>query len=323
MAEALAAVTVAAANYLPQAAAIAASLRHFHPETPLYVVLAGSRRRAAGLERLGARVVMLDELRVEGLRGMMLRYGPKELCAALKPCALRAVFDAGHRTAVFLDPDTLVLASLEPCFRQASEHALMLTPHMGPEAAERPDEGLERALLMAGMFNGGFVGASDCGEARRFLEWWAKRLRWRCFEDVEAGMHYDQRWLDLAPGFVADLHVCRDPGCNAAYWRLGWAAVERRGGDFLLGGRLLRLFHFSGYDPAAPDFVTKFRPGWRVEETGAGAALFRLYQARLLEAGWRGGAECEPDIPETYRVLHLVRRARLVLRRAAARWRSR
>lgn len=323
MAEALAAVTVAAANYLPQAGAMAASLRRFHPEMPLYVVLAGTRRRAAGLERLGARVVTLDELRVEGLRGMMLRYGPKELCAALKPSAIEMVLDAGHRTAVFLDPDMLVLASLESCLRHAAAHALMLTPHIGSEAAERPEESLERALLMAGMFNGGFIGASDCGETRRFLDWWAKRLRRHCFEDVEAGMHYDQRWLDLVPGFVADLHVCHHAGCNAAYWRLGWMALEQRGEAFLLGGQPLRLFHFSGYDPAAPEFVTKFRPGWRVEETRAGAALFRLYQDRLREAGWRRGAECEPDIPETGRVLHFVRRARRVLRRAAARWRNR
>lgn len=316
MAEAPAVVTVAAMNYMPQAAAMAASLRRFHAETPLYVVLAGTRRRAPALERLGARVVSPDELRVEGLRGMMLRYGCKELCAALKPIAIEMALDAGHRTVVFADPDMLVLDTLEPCFREASAHALTLTPHIGPEEAERPEEELERALLMAGMFNGGFIGASDCVEARRFLRWWGERLRRHCYEYVEAGIHYDQRWLDLAPGFVADLHVCRHAGCNAAYWRLGRMRLEQRGEAFLLGGEPVRLFHFSGYQPEAPEFVTKFRPGWRVEETGAGEALFRLYQERLQEAGWRRGAQEEPDLPESYRVLQFVRRAR----RAAARW---
>lgn len=323
MAEALAVVTIAAANYVPQTVAMAASLRRFHPETPLYVVLAGARRSVPELERLGARIVPLAELRVEGLRGMMLRYGCKELCAALKPSAIEKVLEAGHHTAVFVDPDMLVLDSLTVCFGHASAHSLLLTPHIGPEAAGRPDEELERALLMAGMFNGGFIGATDCGETRRFLEWWAGRLRTHCYEDVEAGMHFDQRWLDLAPGFVTGLHVCHHAGCNAAYWRLGRMRMEQRGAAFFLGGDPVRLFHFSGYDPAAPEFVTKFRPGWRVEETGAGAALFRLYQERLREAGWRCGAQEEPGLPETGRALQFVRRARRVARRAAARWRSR
>lgn len=321
MAEALAVVTVAASNYLPQTAAMAASLRLFHPDVPLYAVLADGGRGAPALERLGVRVWPLAGLRAEGLRGMMLRYGCKELCAALKPAAVRAVFDEGHRTAVFVDPDMLVLGSLAPCFGEAAAHALTLTPHIVPEAAGRPDEALERALLMAGMFNGGFLGASDCGETRRFLDWWAERLRTHCYEDVRAGIHYDQRWLDLAPGFVGDLWICRDPGCNAAYWRLAWLKVEKRGGAFFVNGEPLRLFHFSGYDPAAPEFVTKFRPAWRVEETGEAAALFRLYQRRLEEAGWRAGAERAPDLPETHKAVLFARQARARWRAAAARLR--
>jgi len=311
VAEPLAVVTIAGANYLPQAAAMAASLRRFHRDVPLYAVLAGTQTCAPSLERLGARVLALGGLRVEGLRGMMLRYGCKELCAALKPAALLALLDAGHRTAVFIDPDTLVLASLEPCFRAAAAHSLLLTPHVVPKAALDPDEELERALLMAGLFNGGFLGVSDCAEMRAFLRWWAERLRTHCYEDVAAGIHFDQRWLDLAPGFVADLHVCRHAGCNAAYWRLRWIRLEEREGAFYADGEPLRLFHFSGYDPAAPDWVTRFRPGWRVEELGeAAAALFRQYRERLREAGWRPGAEPEAGLPETHRAVRFLRRAR-------------
>jgi hypothetical protein len=312
VAELAAVVTITGANYLPQTAAMAASLRRFHADVPLYVVLAGAQRSAPALERLGARVLALGDLRAGGLRGMMLRYECKELCAALKPAAIGAVFDAGHRTALFLDPDTLVLASLEPCFRAAAAHALLLTPHIVPEAAVDPDEKQERALLLAGLFNGGFLGVSDCAETRAFLHWWAERLRTHCYEDVAAGIHFDQRWLDLAPGFVGDLHICRHAGCNAAYWRLRWVTVEERGGSFFANGEPLRLFHFSGYDPEAPDWVTRFRPGWRVEELGeAAAALFRQYRERLREAGWRPGAEPEAGLPETHRAVRFLRRARM------------
>jgi len=316
MPEPLAVTTVIAANYVAQGRVMARSLRRFHPDVPLYIVIAGRHRSNDALEQLGAKVVALSDMRLPGLRGMLLRYDCKQLCAALKPSLLGWLLDLGHRSAVFIDPDTLVLDTLEPCFRVVAQHALTLTLHVGPEFAERPDENLEYALLMAGMFNGGFIGAGDCEETRRFLDWWRGRLRTHCVEEVREGMHYDQRWLDLAPAFVADLHILRDPGCNAAYWRLPWLELEERAGAFFVQGRPLRLFHFSGYDPGRPEFVTRFRPGWRVDELGPAAALFRLYQRLLLEEGWMDFREQSCGLPQTYKIVNIARRAWRVLRNA-------
>ncbi len=321
MAEDLAVVTAAAPNYMAQTRVMAASLRRFHPDVPLYVLLAAPRQPAQALHRLGPRVLGLEDLRVEGLASLLLRYDCKELCASLKPWLLRMALDCGHRTAVFLDPDMLVLETLAPVFEQASRHALALTPHLLPGSAMAPDEHLERALLMAGMFNGGLVAASDCAEARRFLDWWAQRLRTHCIEEVREGFHFDQRWLDLAPGFVSDLILLRDPGVNAAYWRLPWLRLERRGEAFFAQGAPLRLFHFSGYDPRRPDQATRFRPGWSIEDAGEAADLFRLYQRLLIEEGWSEDATAEYRLPETFQILRFARRARGVLRRTAQRMR--
>ncbi len=315
MAEARAAATIATASYAPQAAVMAASLRRLHPRLPLYFLLAGPPRPMPQLERLGVRIVPLAELRLPGAAGMLLRYSPKELCAALKPALLRELFRRGHRTAVFVDPDMLVLASVDPLLDAAAGHSLTLTPHLLPDAAGAPDPGLERALVLAGMFNGGAIGATCNDETLLFLDWWEQRLRTHCIEDVRQAFHFDQRWLDLAPAFVADLCILRDPGVNAAYWRLKWLRVEQRGEAFFINGEPLRLFHFSGYDPRSPWEATRFRPRWLIEETGA-ASLFRLYHRLLLEAGWSEASAAEAGGPETYRVFHFLQRLRAAARRA-------
>jgi hypothetical protein len=315
LAETLAAATIATASYAPQAAVMAESLQRFHPGLPLYFLLAGPPRPLPHLERLGVRIVPLTELRLPGAARMLLRSSPKELCAALKPAWLKELLRRGHHTAVFLDPDMLVLASLEPLFEAAAGHSLTLTPHLLPEAAAAPDPALERALLMAGMFNAGVIGATCTEETLRFLDWWERRLRTHCLEDVQRAFHYDQRWLDLAPAFVADLFLLRDPGINAAYWRLPWLGLQLREGAFYAGEQPLRLFHFSGYDPRRPEEVTRFRPGWRVEESGA-AELFRLYHRLLLEAGWNEAYPAESGGPELWRVRHFLRRLRAAARLA-------
>ena len=73
----------------------------------------------------------------------------------------------------------------------------------------------------------------------------------------ERGYFVDQRWMDLAPGLIPSLFVLRDPGYNVAYWNLSSRDVRRTGDGYTVNGRPLRFFHFSGYDPAQPQLLSK------------------------------------------------------------------
>lgn len=318
MAEPLAVVCTAAENYAAQLRVLAASFLRFHPGIPFYALLIGSSRCAGATAGLPVRPLRLADLGDGGMAGMKLRYAPKQFAAAIKPHLLLHLLNRGHRTAVFLDPDMLVLAPLTPFLDLAAAHALTLTPHVVPEAALRPDAALERSLLGAGMFNGGVMAVSAGEPARSFLLWWAGRLRVHCREETWRGIHYDQRWLDLAPGFVEDLCVCRDPGCNADYWRLPWLEWELRGDAISVNGGPLRLFHFSGYDPSRPHLVTRFRPQLRVDELGPAGDLFERYQQLLLDAGWRQWSRRPWPWPMAHSLYHfarlLPRRLRIALR---------
>ncbi len=282
----LAACTCVAANYLSFARVLADSFRKFHPDIPFYVMVGDRGEPGALLQRETVRTLCIEDIEVPDLGRMLLRYDRKQVMVAMKPAVMRHLLERGHETVLFLDPDMLVTGALDPVLAAVREHALTLSPHAGPKLADGSDPQRERALLYAGIYNGGLIGATRREETLRFLRWWEGRLRTHCVEAVRLGLHFDQRWLDLAPGFVGDLHLLRDDGCNAAYWSLAGLEVRRTPEGWTVDGAPLRLFHFSGYSPARPELVTRHVPGLMVDQMGEAAELFRRYAALLREAGW-------------------------------------
>jgi hypothetical protein len=112
------------------------------------------------------------------------------------------------------------------------------------------------------------VDATEGGRA--FLADWGARLDTHCLWDPGRGMHWDQRWLDLAAARHPAVAVLRDPGINVGYWAL----PERDGAH-------LRLFHFSGYQPSRPNRATKYSPRVGADEL----APLPEYARLLREAG--------------------------------------
>lgn len=286
MTQSICACTAVAGNYIAFARVLADSLHRFHPSIPLHILVADSPANGAAPTGEHDRFVVLEELRMPRMKRMLIRYDCKQVLTAAKPALLRHTLDCGYETAIYLDADMLVTASLDPVLSAVAGHAMTLTPHLGADfaAAERPD--LEQSLLFAGMYNAGFVAVTDCDPARRFLDWWGLRLHAYCVDDVRAGLHYDQRWLDMAPALVGDLFLLRDPGVNLAYWNLPDVNISGGPDGLLVNGAPLRLFHFSGFDPSRPDRVARYAPGLRMEESRPVADLFRHYAGLLHAAGW-------------------------------------
>jgi hypothetical protein len=274
--------SVVARNFIAYARVLADSLRRFHPGVPLKLVVADEDDLIPASKEPFEHVPLAD-LRIPVLASMQAGYNRQEMVIALKPALIRYLLEEGHQSVVFLDADILVLASLQPVFDVVARHALTVTPHVGPPRFNSGRFVRENELLLAGMYNGGFVGAAARPETWRFLEWWEGRLRTHCTYTVHRGIYYDQRWLDLAPGFVEDLHILRDPGSNVAYWNLPDRTVEFAGEEMLVDGVPCRFFHFSGFDTTWPERVTRYKPHLRVADLGPTAALFRRY-AELLEA---------------------------------------
>lgn len=314
-------VTVVAQNYLPGARVLARSLL-VHEGLRLVVVVADLPAGGAFVDD-DFDVVGPDQLPIpEGeLARMAMLYTVTEFSTALKPFALRWLLERGSDAAVYLDPDMVLYAPLDGLREHLAAAEVVLTPHV---LSPMPRDGMETSeytLRRCGIFNLGFLGVSSRGSA--FLEWFGERLLRDAISDSIEMLYADQKWADWAPALF-DVAVWRDPGVNVAYWNLHERQPVEDEGSITCGGRPLRLFHFSGFDPAQPD-VFSSRPGarYRVEEVPpAVQALSRAYAAEMSAAGSARGRSLTYGFaatPNGYRLEVPTRRhARVELLRAEA-----
>lgn len=276
--------TIVANNFLPFARVLARSFAEHHPTVPFFVVLADRPVESLSSSDDGFETVLLEDLGIPGLRQLCFGYTRQQVVIAAKPYLLRYLLDRGFATAIFLDADILVLDSLQPLLDHTAAGAIALTPHLVAPLAAADRRRRELNILLCGTYNGGFVGVTSRDPSRRFLDWWADRLRSHCRLDVAGGMHFDQRWLDLVPGMFENVAIVREPGCNVAYWNL----PER---EHLLkpdgtGGAGCRFFHFSGFQPEHPQSVTRYSERLAMADVAAASPLFARYASLLAAAGY-------------------------------------
>ena len=265
--------TVFAGNYVAIARVLAESFRRHHPDVPFFGLLADRTDGRATEEPF--RLIELGDVGIRDLESLAFRYSRFELSVVVKPYLLEHLLDAGYESALFLDPDTLVLGDLGELLDSSREAPITLLPHLlrplaGHDRAER-----ELNILQSGALNAGVVGVRNCDTARSFLAWWQDRVGPNCRHALADGLHFDQRWLDLAPVFFPDAQIYRDPRVNVAHWNLPERLSERR--DW-------RLFHFSGYEPDEPERLTRYSR--RVALGEELASLAGGYQRALEAAGW-------------------------------------
>jgi len=281
--------TIAFENYLPFVHVLTDSLIAHDPGLPFFALLITEEGEPPG-SRVPANlnILRMEDLSIPEADARPRFYDRKQLSASLKPALLKHLLKQGYASVIFLDPDMLVTASLSQVIATVAGHSLTLTPHILRPVEADSISGLEKDLLRTGMFNAGFIGVSATPETLQFLDWWDKRLAEYCLNQPKSGMHYDQRWLDHAVGFVNDLHVLRDPGVNAAYWNLIDREVVFDGQQYLIDGSLLKCIHFSGFDPGILPQATCYSREIDITQLGALPALFYQYGESLTAQGWAG-----------------------------------
>lgn len=251
--------TIVARNYLSQALVLAETLALHHPGTPMTVLLVDALPEdVEALERSGISFLLteqLDGVDRPGLEAMRTFYDVTELSTALKPALLAHLRARDGGVVAYLDPDIAVFGPLEGLEALATDHGIVLTPHV-TEPMPRDGRTIdERTILRAGIFNLGFIGVGPGTEA--FLAWWWARLRTDAVNDPSEGLFTDQRWIDFVPALFEHA-VVKDLGWNVAYWNLHERPLSRdAGGRLLAGGVPIVFFHFSGYDPGVPHLLSK------------------------------------------------------------------
>jgi hypothetical protein len=151
----------------------------------------------------------------------------------------------------------------------------------------------DHAILRSGSYNLGFCAARAEPKVVDLMAWWAERCAFDCRVDLKDGLFTDQRWMDLAPGFVDSLDVVREPVLNLAYWNLEGRTLARGADGWTVDGGPLQFFHYSGFDPARPDVLSKHQDRVRVQPGSPLAGLLQDYAKAML----RNGHETSRAVP--------------------------
>lgn len=277
--------TIAAKGYLAYARALARSFRQVHPDVPFVVLLAD---RVDGYFDPAAEdfeLLTLDDLEIPHVERFRFHYAQQPLTYACTPYLIAALRRRGYARIVFFKQETLVLAPVDPFFDRLDEHAIVLTPHLVEPLTGADRAARELNILQSGVYNVGMLGAGDHAVVDAFLEWWQDRVYTGCRHAVPEGMHFEQRWLDLAPSFFDGVHLLRDAAYNVAHWNLPDRRVTLANGEVLVNGVPCRVFRFSGYDPERPREITRYNGRLSWEAAGPARQVFERFHDALGAAG--------------------------------------
>lgn len=271
-------------NYRHFARVLMASVERHHPDWDRFVLLVGDPSTVDAVEETFTSV-RLEALPLPNPRQFCFRYSILELNTAVKPWMIEHLFERGYDRVLYIDPDIVIYSPLAEIEEAPPETFLTLTPHLTGfiEGDEHP---CERTILQAGTYNLGFLVVTRRPLLHRFLKWWQEKLEFQCVVDPVRGLFVDQKWIDLTPGLFPDVRILRHDGYNVGYWNLGQRTVIADGDNVTVNGQPLRFFHFSGFDPASPDLVSRYNYKQRLAVAGRARRLFEDYCVALRAAGY-------------------------------------
>jgi hypothetical protein len=246
----------AALNYLPKVRILFESLRKYHPEWKLHLVLADILDVDIDYsqEPLDS-IVPINQLEIPEWRGWAFCHTITELATAIKPFMLKKLLKEGEQgdQIFYMDPDTVAFSRLDDLSQALKEAAIILTPHQ-----TLPDDNLAAVIdneicsLKHGIFNLGFLGVAVNPIGLAFAEWWSQRLYYFCRDDIPNGLFTDQRWIDLVPAFFPSVAIIRNGRHNLATWNITTRRLEKSSdGIYLVDGEPLGFYHFTGFDSGA------------------------------------------------------------------------
>ena len=283
--------TIIARNYLAQARVLTRSFKEVHPEGNCTVLVIDDPSGYIDPAKEQFELLTLYDIGLPDVERMAAFYDIMELSTAVKPWLLQTLLARpGVDSVSYLDPDIQVFAPLTKIEEEAKRHGMVLTPHFTTPLPRDELKPSEEDILLAGVYNLGFIGLGEGEIADQLLHWWSERLESDCINEPAEGYFVDQRWIDLAPSFWPDLYLLRETTYNIAYWNLPTRTLETDGPGYRVDGEPLRFFHYSGYDPRRPRELSKHQNRVRMTSHPALMRICDEYGALLKEAGYEEAA---------------------------------
>ncbi len=281
--ENIACVTIVSKNYISSARALCDSFLSYHPGSRFFVVLADRNDGYIDVEKEKFELLHMTDVGVPNPSIFPYQYDVTELNTAVKPFALYhilEVYDEIEKIA-YIDPDILIFHEMDRVWNALDHSSIVLTPHMRRPYNDKAHPS-ELSIIQSGTYNLGFIGLRKSKSAARLLRWWSEKLYLNCVIDIKRGLFTDQKWIDLVPAYFPDVYILRDPEYNVAYWNLHERRVSIGKDGFIVDGRPLVFFHYSGFDPRKPDVLSKHQNRHRINDSRALKDVFDIYFNRLM-----------------------------------------
>jgi hypothetical protein len=281
--------TICSINYLAQARTLGDSLASTNPEILFVIGLVDNQEGVSFEQSYQPKypMVEIDKIGIQGFAEMADRYNITELNTAVKPFYFTYFFKQYPKAqnVIYFDPDIIVYQPLTGLLNSLKNHEAVLTPHINTPIEDRQTPN-ELHHLNTGIYNLGFVAFRRSEVNTEFIHWWEEKLRFECLIDLCNGLFVDQNWMNFLPVFVANTHIERNPGYNAAYWNLHERTFSERENVFYVNGNNpLIFFHYSGYDPEKPAVLSKYQDRFQLSDRKDAIPLFEIYRKSLIDNG--------------------------------------
>lgn len=278
--------SISARNYIPYAKTLFDTVRAHHPNARLYLALADSD---AGLdtEAFDFELLNLASLLEPRVWAMAERYNVTEFNTSIKPFVFERLIEK-HPEAVicYFDPDIMLVSPIVEVIETLRNGAqAVMTPHILDPIDDPWFR--DQQMLKFGVYNLGFLGVRGTPAVADAMHWWGDRLEHQCVDDLPNGLFVDQKWADLLPSFLDNVHVLRHPGYNVAYWNLLQRQVTCEKGQWLVNEKPLRFMHFSGADITQPATFSRHAQHFHHNNIGDAKYLLELYRERVLANGFK------------------------------------
>jgi hypothetical protein len=279
--------TIISKNYLASARVLARSIRRYHPDASIYVLLVDRLDGYFDPKQEPFELFLIDELPIPELTRFCFQYNILELNTAAKPYFLKFLFDRFQMCKlVYLDPDIQVYQPMVQLDRVLNEVSIVLTPHL-LTPYQKNGTPSELNILFAGAYNLGFIGLSNKEACHRLLKWWQEKLYRECLHQADKGYMVDQKWIDLVPCYFEDISIFREDNYNVAYWNLHERELSYRDEILLVNGRPCVFFHFSGYNPYRSSQISKYQTRFEMKDLKEGSLVYNRYAQELFREDYK------------------------------------
>lgn len=278
--------TIFSKNYLAHVRALADSFYKIHPKGKMFALLVDDIDGHFDPKKEKFNLVNINEIGIENLQSFCFKYTVVEQNTGAKAHFLLYLLKKyDFKKIIYLDPDILIINSLENLWKLLEKKSILLTPHI-LEHVDDDKKPSESDLKKAGIFNLGFIALANTASTEKFLNWWKEKLYNYCLMAPEKGFHVDQKWVDKVPDSFNDVYIIKHPGYNVAYWNLMQRKVLISKDKLLVNDKPLYFFHFSGFLPENIELVSKHQNRFVLKDLENIKPLFELYRDLLVENGY-------------------------------------